>query len=352
MPPEQRQETGKPGMGTQSASVGQSAQGTRKVTRKEVDEGESEPPQQSKAENAIVNSDDSDGTVRSKTRVSRSQGEPTPSDAFKVGEGKEIVPPGKTEARESKARETKEGDLRRMRSPSVGRFRVREQVRQVWGNRYQAGGGKFSLPRPRELAPTCHKSVRKADVPVSRSYVSWTEHPEYILNKAKARGDYSHIAGTGVPVFNVDVSEYDDVNVVKNVAKEVSEVTHADAQLKQGIDQMTRFIKKSEALKTDKKLLAEQNKSQKHKKKKILEKKDLDNFSDVKPDDPVSADTNENANVLAKKKIEKAKTSENEPDFESVVAETVVISSDAENTDGNEKAVSSHSDADLRDIEM
>jgi len=78
----------------------------------------------------------------------------------------------------------------------------------------------------------------------------------------------------------------------------------------------------------------------------------LDNFSDVEPDDPVSADTNENANVLAKKKIEKAKTSENEPDFESVVAETVVISSDAENTDGNEKAVSSHSDADLRDIEM
>ena len=85
-----------------------------------------------------------------------------------------------------------------MRSPSVGRFRVRDQVRHVWGNRYQAGEGKFSLPQPRKNAPPCRKSVRKADVPVSQTYVSWTEHPEYILNKAKARGDYSHIAGAGV----------------------------------------------------------------------------------------------------------------------------------------------------------
>jgi len=77
----------------------------------------------------------------------------------------------------------------------------------------------------------------------------------------------------------------------------------------------------------------------------------VDNFSDVEPDDPVSVDTDENANILATEKVEKSKTSKSEPDFESVVAETVVISSDAENTDGNDKIVSSNSDADLQDIE-
>ena len=118
------------------------------------------------------------------------------------------------------------------------------------------------LPQPRELAPPCRKSVRKTDVPVSKSYVPWTKNPGYILNKAKARGDYSHIAGAGVPVHNVDVSECDDVNVAKSVTSKVSEVTHGDAQLQQGIDQVTEFIKKREALKTDKKLLAEQDKPQ------------------------------------------------------------------------------------------
>jgi len=208
------------------------------------------------------------------------------------------------------------------------------------------------LPRPREIAPPCRKSVRKDDVPVSQSHVSWTEHPEYILNKAKARGDYSHIAGAGVPVFNVDMPKCDDVNVAKNVASTVSEVTHGDAQLKQGIDRVTKFIKKSDALKTDKKLLADQNKPQECKKKKSLEKKNVDNFSDVEPDDPVSIDTDENANVLATKESEKPKTSKKKPDFESVIAETVVISSDAENTDNNDRVVSSNSDADMRDIEM
>jgi len=224
-----------------------------------------------------------------------------------------------------------------VRSPSVGRFRVRDQVRQVWGNKYQAGEENLSLGRPRESRPPCRKSVRKADVPVSKLYVPWTKHPEYILNKAKTRGDYSHIVGENVIAHNVP-------NVAKSVASKVSEVTQVDTQ---GIDKMVEFMKKSETLKTDKKLLVEQKRQKERKKNKVV-----DNFSDVEPDDPVSVDTDENANIVAAEKVEKSKTSKSEPDFESVVAETVVISSDAENTDGNDKIVTSNSDADLQDIEM
>ena len=136
------------------------------------------------------------------------------------------------------------------------------------------------------------------------------------------------------------------VGVAKSAASKVSEVTQGDTQLQQGIDQMVEFVKTSKTFKTGKKLLNEQQKQKERKKKKIV-----DNFSDVEPDDPVSVDTDENANVVAIEKAEKSKISENELDIESVVAETVVISSDAENTDGNDKIVSSNSDADLQDIE-
>jgi len=113
------------------------------------------------------------------------------------------------------------------------------------------GEENLSLPRPREPIPPCRKSVRKADVPVSKSYVPWTKHPKYILNKAKTRGDYSHIIGENVIAHNVP-------NVAKSVASEVSEVTQVDTRLQQGIERVTEFMKTSEALKTDKKLLAEQ----------------------------------------------------------------------------------------------
>jgi len=117
----------------------------------------------------------------------------------------------------------------------------RDQVRQVWGSKYQAGNENPSLPRPRESRPPCRKSVRRTDVSVSTPSVSWTEHPEYILNKAKARGDYGHVVGEGVVaynVLNVDASKCaSNVNVAKsaaskNVEQEVSEVTQGDVQLK------------------------------------------------------------------------------------------------------------------------
>jgi len=180
MPPEQRQEMGGPKIGTQSTSAGASAQDTRVVTWKEAGDKSDEPPRQCKTGNAIVISDDSDGTVRPKTRAtSRSQSEPAPHNVPTISEGKTTVPPAKAETRESSARDVKGGDLKRVRSPSVGRFRVTDQVRQVWGSKYQAGNENSSLPRPRESRPPCHKSVRKADVSVSKSYVPWTKNPEY-----------------------------------------------------------------------------------------------------------------------------------------------------------------------------
>jgi len=259
------------------------------------------------------------------------------------------------EAGESGARDVKGGDLKRVCSPSVGRFRVRDHVRQVWGSKYQAGNKNLSLPRPRESRPPCRKSVRQIDVPVSTSYVPWTKNPEYVLNKAKTRGDYEHVVGKGVIAYNVsnvDASKCaSNVNVSesaasKNVEQKVSEVTQGDMQLKLGIDQMMEFMKMSETFKTGKQALAEQQKQKEQKKKKIVY-----NFSDVEPDDPVSVDTDDNANVVATEKSEKSKTSVGEPDFESVIAETVVISSDWK-MEGNDKIVSSNSDADLQDIEM
>ena len=143
MPPEQRQETGRPKVGTQSTSAGTSAQDTRKVTWKEAGDKSDEPPRQCKTGNAIVISDDSDGTVRPKTRAGRSQSELAP---FHLTSCKTIAPPAKAETRESGARDVKGGDLNRVRSPSVGRFWVRDQVRQVWGNKYQAGEENSPLP--------------------------------------------------------------------------------------------------------------------------------------------------------------------------------------------------------------
>jgi len=177
-------------------------------------------------------------------------------------------------------------------------------------------------------------------VSVSTPRVSWTEHPEYILNKAKARSQYDHVVGEGVIAYNVsnvDVSKCDNAasNVSKsaaskNVEQKVSEVTQDDVQLKLGIGQMMEFMKTSETFKTGKQAPAEQQKQKEQKKQKT------DNFSDVEPDDPVSVDTDENANVVATEKSEKSKISVNEPDFESVIAETVVISSDTE-IEGNDK---------------
>jgi len=119
-----------PGISTHPTSAGAGAQDTMVVTWREAGDKSHEPPRHCKTGNAIVISDDSDGTVRPVTRaVSRSRSEAASLDMPMVSKGVITAPPADAEARESGTRDVKGGDPKRVRSPSVVKFRVRDQVR-------------------------------------------------------------------------------------------------------------------------------------------------------------------------------------------------------------------------------